>query len=199
VDEPLAELSAYFRTESRVPGPELVRLTTAARAGGSRWAAIAAACGVRTYQDLAGVLYRISGDTGAELLYSATQYAVEQLTGGQRRCPPLTWVCPGCRQLVTDRTPAGRPVHVEHGQVPGCARLARDQAAEDRRRREQVPGLILHSEPAAGPLQRHWLCEPITDDCPRCGWHGYFHLCVIGHKWNYALGRIMRARDACRA
>jgi hypothetical protein len=75
VDEPLAELSAYFRSKSRVPGPELVRLTTAARAGGSRWAAIAAACGVQTYQDLAGVLYRISGDTGEELLYSATQYA----------------------------------------------------------------------------------------------------------------------------
>jgi hypothetical protein len=24
-------------------------------------------------------------------------------------------------------------------------------------------------------VQRHWLREPITDDCPRCGWHGYFH------------------------
>jgi hypothetical protein len=85
VDEPLAKLSAYFRTKSRVPDPELVRLTAAARAAGSRWAGIAAACGVHTYQDLAGVLYRIGGDTGAELLFSATQYAVEQLTGGQRR------------------------------------------------------------------------------------------------------------------
>ncbi|MBV9095235.1 MAG: hypothetical protein JO132_15380, partial [Streptosporangiaceae bacterium] len=24
-------------------------------------------------------------------------------------------------------------------------------------------------------MQRHRLREPITDDCPRCGWHGYFH------------------------
>jgi hypothetical protein len=107
VDEPLAELSAYFRKKSTVPGPELVRLTAAARAGGSRWAAIAAACGVQTYQDLAGVLYRISGETGAELLFSATQYAVEQLAGGQRRCHPLTWVCPLCRQLATDQAPDG--------------------------------------------------------------------------------------------
>jgi hypothetical protein len=88
VVEPLAELSGYFRNKSRVPDPELVRLTAAARAGGSRWAAIAAACGVRTYKDLAGVLYRIGGDTGAELLFSATQYAVEQLTSGQRRYAP---------------------------------------------------------------------------------------------------------------
>jgi hypothetical protein len=51
----------------------------------------------------------------------------------------------------------------------GCARLARDQAAEDQRRRGQVPGLILHSEPAAGAVQRHWLRERIIDDCPRCG------------------------------
>jgi hypothetical protein len=137
---------------------------------------------VQTHQDLAGVLYRISGDTGAELLFSATQYAVEQLAGGQRRCPPLTWVCPQCGQLVLDRTPDGRPVHVEHGHAPGCARLARAQAAEDQRRREQVPGLILHSEPAVGTVQRHWLRERITDDCPRCGWRGYFHhyLATVG-------------------
>ena len=24
-------------------------------------------------------------------------------------------------------------------------------------------------------MQRHWLAERIEDDCPRCGWHGYFH------------------------
>jgi hypothetical protein len=189
VDEPLAELSAYFREKTRVPGPELVRLTAAARAGGSRWAAIAAACGVQTYQDLVGVLYRISGDTGAELRFSATQYAVEQLAGGQRRFPPLTWVCPVCRQLVTDRAPDGRPVHVEHGHTPSCARLARDQAAEDQRRRDQVPGLILHSEPAVGPVRRHWLLERITDDCPRCGWRGYFHhyLTTVDGDWAAAV------------
>ena len=137
---------------------------------------------VRTYKDLDGVLYRIGDGTGAELLFSATQYAVEQLAGGQRRCPPLTWVCPQCGELVLDRAPDGRPVHVEHGHTAGCARLARDHAAEDQRRREQVPGLILHFEPAVGPVQRHWLREPITDDCPRCGWHGYFHHYLAHHR-----------------
>jgi predicted RNA-binding Zn-ribbon protein involved in translation (DUF1610 family) len=128
-------------------------------------------------------------DTGAELLFSATQYAVEQLTGGQRRWPPVAWVCPGCGQQVTDRAPDGRPVHVEYGHAPASARLARDKVAEDQRRREQVPGLILNSEPAAGPVQRHWLRERITDDCPRCGWRGYFHhyLATVDGDWAAAI------------
>jgi hypothetical protein len=187
--EPLAELAAYFRTRSRLTGEDLVRLTAAARSAGNRWDAIAAACGVRTYEDLAGVLYRITGETGAELLFSATQHALEQLTGGQRRYPPLTWACPECGRQVTDRAPAGRPVHVEHGHAPGCARLARDQAAEDQRRHEQLPRLIVRSEPAVGPVQRHWLAARITDDCPRCGWHGYFHhyLATIDGDWAAAV------------
>jgi hypothetical protein len=189
VNEPLAELAAYFRARTRLPGEELARLTLAARGAGSRWDAIATACGVRTYKDLAGVIYRITGETGAELLFSATQNAIEQVTGSERRFPPLTWTCSECAQQVTDRAAAGRPVHVEHGHDPGCARLAADQAAEEQRRREQVPGLILHSEPAAGPVQRHWLRERITDDCPRCGWHGYFHhyLATVGGDWAAAL------------
>jgi hypothetical protein len=109
MDEPLAELAACFQRKSRLPDQDLARLTAAARAAGSRWDAIAAACGVHTYQDLAGVAGRITGETGAELLFSATQHAVEQLTGSQRRYPPLTWTCPGCGQQVTDRAPAGRP------------------------------------------------------------------------------------------
>jgi hypothetical protein len=175
MDEPLAELAACFQRKSRLPDHDLVRLTAAARAAGSRWDAIAAACGVHTYQDLAGVVDRITGETGAELLFSATQYAAGQLAGSQRRYPPLTWTCPGCGQQVTDRAPAGRPVHVEHGHAPGCARLARDQGAEDDRRRERLPGVIVHSDDPIGRLQRHWLTERITDDCPRCGWHGYYH------------------------
>ena len=189
MDEPVAELAACFCRKTRLPDQDLVRLTAAARAAGSRWEAIAAACGIHSYEDLAGVIYRITGETGADLLFSATQYAVEQLTGSQRRYPPLTWACPGCGQQVTDRAATGRPVHVEHGHLPGCARLARDQIADDERRREKVPHLILHSEPAAGPLQRHWLRERIEDDCPRCGWHGYFHhyLATIDGDWAAAV------------
>jgi len=91
--------------------------------------------------------------------------------------------------LTPEREPAGRPVHVEHGHTPDCARLARDQAAEDQRRREQIPRLILHSEPGVGQLQRHWLRERITDDCPRCGWRGYFHhyLATVDGDWAAAV------------
>jgi hypothetical protein len=91
MDEPVARLAAYFRTRTRLPGEELARLTIAARAAGSRWEAIAAACGITTCKDLAGVIYRITGHTGAELLFSATQDAVRQLTASERRYPPLTW------------------------------------------------------------------------------------------------------------
>jgi hypothetical protein len=147
------ELAAYFRAKARLPDEELARLTLAARAADSRWDDMAAACGISTCKDLAGVVYRITGETGAELLFSATHEAVRQLAGSEHRYPPLTWACAGCGQQVTDRAPAGRPVHVQHGHGPGCARLARDQAAEDERRRAQVPDLILDSEPAAGPVQ----------------------------------------------
>jgi hypothetical protein len=139
-NEPLAELAAYFRANAKLPDEDLVRLTLAARAAGSRWDDIVAGCGITTYKDLGDVIYRITGESGAELLFSATQNAVGQLTDSERRYLPLTWACGGCGQRVTDRAPAGRAVHVEHGHGPGCSRLARDQAAEDTRRRAQVPG-----------------------------------------------------------
>ena len=41
MDEPLAELAAYFRARTRLPDSELSRLTLAPRAAGSRWEAIA--------------------------------------------------------------------------------------------------------------------------------------------------------------
>jgi hypothetical protein len=189
MNEALAELAAYFRTGTRLPDEDLARLTLAARAAGSRWEAIAAACGVSTSKDLGGVIYRTGGESGAELLYSATQSAVRHLTGTGSYHPPLTWTCQPCGQQVTDRAPAGRPVHIEHGHGEGCARLARDQAAEDQRRRAHTPALILDSEPPAGPVQRHWLREKITDDCPRCGWHGYFHhyLATVDGDWANAV------------
>jgi hypothetical protein len=45
-------------------------------------------------------------------------------------------------------------------------RLARDQAAEAQARRDR-------------------LAHRITDDCPRCGWHGYFfhHITIVDGDW----------------
>ena len=106
MDEPLTELASCFGREARLPDQELVRLTAAARAGGSRWEAIAAG-GVNSCTDLGGVIYRITGETGAEPLFYATRYAVEPLTGTQRRaaghrprpgrpaCPRAARPCPG--------------------------------------------------------------------------------------------------------
>ena len=175
-----------------MPDAELVRLTATARAAGSRWAAIAAACGVQAGKDIAGIVSLALSDssyTGADLLFGAAQNSLHKLTDSKSYFPPLTWVCPQCGELVTDRAAVGRPVHVEHGHAPGCARLALDQAADDQERRDRLPGLIVHSEDPVGPVQRHWLAERITEDCPRCGWRGYFHhyLATVEGDWAAAI------------
>ena len=85
---------------------DLVRLTAAARAAGSRWDAIAAACGVPTYEDLAGVIYRITGETGADLLFSATQYAVWT---AHRQPAPLPAADLGLPAAAASRSPTGPP------------------------------------------------------------------------------------------
>jgi RNase P subunit RPR2 len=143
-------------------------------------------------QDITGVISLAlweSADTGAELLFGAVQNSLHKLTGSRSLFPALRWDCPGCGQQVTDRAPAGRPVHGEHGHAPGCARLAVDQATEDEKRRKRLARLIVHSEDPAGSVQRHWLIERIEDDCPRCGWHGYFHhyLATIDGDWRAAV------------
>jgi hypothetical protein len=95
VEEPLDELAAHFCSKPKVPDEDLVRPTAAARAGGSRWTAIAAACGVRTYENTAGVVCQPSGiipGIAAGLMFRAVQHSAEKLTGS-RRYPPLT--CPG--------------------------------------------------------------------------------------------------------
>ena len=104
---------------------------------------------------------------GAGPLFRVTQHAIHKLTGSDSGYyVPLTWPCPGCGQQVTDRAAYCRPTHVEHGHKAGCAR---DQAANDARRRDRLPGQIVHSEDSVGAMQRHWLAERVTDDCPRCG------------------------------
>ena len=50
MNEPLAELAALFRYESRLPDRELIRPTATARACG-RWAAIAVRNGIQTYKE----------------------------------------------------------------------------------------------------------------------------------------------------
>lgn len=191
VDDAVTELAAYFRARTPVPDDELIRVTSAARAGGHSWAHIAAACGVTTSRDTDGIVSLPSGripHTGAGLLYRAAQGTVERVTGS-RRYPPLTWPCASCGQQVTDRASAGRPLHIEHGHAPECARLGHDQAADADARRARLPALIATSEPPVGGLQRHQLTSPVIDDCPRCGWHGYFHqyLVTIDGDWGNAV------------
>jgi hypothetical protein len=191
MDDAVTELAAYFLARAPVPDGELIRLTAAARAGGHRWAGIAAACGVTTSRDTDGIVSGQSGripHTGAGLLYGATQGAVDRVTGS-RRFPPLIWRCADCGRQVTDRAGAGRPIHVEHGHGAGCTRLARDQAADAAARRAQLPALIAVSEPAIGSVRRHRLARPLIDDCPRCGWSGYFHeyLATVDGDWGNAV------------
>jgi hypothetical protein len=174
-----------------VPDEELVRLTGAARVAGNNWPTIATACGVRTYQDTVGVVAQPSGivpSTGAGILFRATQYSLWKLIGTTMRYPPLTWQCPGCEQQVTDRTATGRPVHIEHGHGEGCVRLALDQTADDAERRHWLPRKVKRSRRAGKTLQRHQLDKPVIDDCPRCGWHGYFHEYVtVDGDWTNAI------------
>jgi hypothetical protein len=92
VSDPASELAVYFQDRAKLPDRELVRLTRAARAGGRNWAAIAAVCGVRQWEDTDGIAAQPSGRiprTSAELLFRATQYSVVKLTGS-RAYPPLT-------------------------------------------------------------------------------------------------------------
>jgi hypothetical protein len=188
----LAACSALFAWY-QVPDADLVRLIAAARVAGHRRDAIAAACGNGPGKDIPTVIrrqYWISPGIGPGPLFSAAQRAARTPDGRDSGCfPPLTWPWAGCGQEVTDLVPAGRPVHAELGHAASCARLAGGQAAGDALRRDWLPQLILHSEDPAGPVQRHWLAGRITDDCPHCGWHGYFghYLAAVDGDWATAV------------
>ena len=100
MQDPLAELAGYFCRGTEVPDRELIRLAAAARAGGSRWDGIAAACGVRDYRDITGVLTLPcwnGSDTGADLLFSAAQHAVHAGDRQPRRVRPDVLAVPGLR------------------------------------------------------------------------------------------------------
>ena len=84
------------------------------------------------------------------------------------------------------RPRTGRPAHPRRARPR--ARLTADQAAEEKERQQRLAQLIVHSEEPAGSVQRHWLAERITDDCPRCGWHGYFHHYVTTIRGDWSNG-----------
>ena len=71
MDEPRAELAACFRGKVKLPDQEVIRLTAAARARAAGGDGIAAACGIKTSDDLSAVICQVSGETGAEVLFSA--------------------------------------------------------------------------------------------------------------------------------
>lgn len=124
---------------------ELIRLTAAAQAGGSRRDAIAAACGVRDYTDIT----------------VSSAWPCGKAPTPERSCcsaPPRTpftsWPgaaagflrCAGIAQLraAGHRPRCDRLVHVEHG-----------QATEDEQRCKRLARLIVHLPDPAGPAQRH--------------------------------------------
>jgi hypothetical protein len=166
MENPLTELTGYFRDKIPLPDADLLRLVSAARTAGHRWAALASECEPGAeIEEPAG----LPGTDAAGRLFRRV-YDASQAT----RRGPLSWRCPVCRHSVTDLGPLGRPAHIELGHAAACARLARDQAADDEERRARISALITSSEPARGPLQRHHLGQRFADDCPRCGWRGFF-------------------------
>jgi len=54
------------------------------------------------------------------------------------------------------------------------------------RRCARLSALVASSEPAVGSVQRHRLAQRVVDECPRCGWSGYFHqyLATIDGDWS---------------
>jgi hypothetical protein len=143
MQEPLAELAAYSGPWYQVPDGDLVRLTAAARAAGHRWDVIEAACDKGPGKDIPAVIrqqYWFTPLAGPGL-FGATQRAARNLTGRDvGGYPPLTWPCPGCGQQITDLAACGRPIYAELGHVAGCARLSRDQTADEALRRTGCPG-----------------------------------------------------------
>lgn len=121
MQEPLAELAAYSGPWYQVPDVDLIRLTTAARAAGYQWDAIAAACDNGPGKDIPAVIrqqYWFTPVAGPGL-FGATQRAARNLTGRDVGCfPPLTLVLPRLR--AADHRPGRRP-----GPAPGLAAPAR--------------------------------------------------------------------------
>ena len=180
---PLGILAAYFRNQEPLSAVDMVRAAAEVRAGGLGWREIAEACAPS----------RLTGDPADETrpaaavhLFRDVQHAVSAAAGDGQRIAPLAWPCPDCARQVVDVAPFGRPIHVELGHRTGCTRLAAGQQADDAERRARIPSLVVGSEPPRGPLRRHRLARRFTDDCPRCGWSGYFDTWAATINGNWA-------------
>jgi hypothetical protein len=177
MDELLTELAGYCRDNISLSDADLLRLVSAARTAGHSWAALASACEPDAETEEPTDLLN-TGATGR--LFHKVYDAAETTRHG-----PPSWRCPECHHSVTDLGPLGRPAHLELGHAAACARLTRDQAADDQERRARISSLITSSEPARGSLQRHHLSQRFVDDCPRCGWRGFFdtHAASLNGDW----------------
>jgi hypothetical protein len=119
--EPLAGMGAARAAELAARG--LARgYVRAARQDGHTWAEIGAALGLAADGDDG------AGDTVAEAAFS---YAAGPPDNHWNRTygPSVTWHCPACGGLVSDRGPVSGPRDDERGHVGGCQRLAAAVAA----------------------------------------------------------------------
>lgn len=170
--DPLGELSGHLTKQIKLPAQQVVQLASALRADGLRWADIASACGVANSASDPG-----TAEAWAQAMariFREVQNAVASAEGGEQADSHLRWPCMKCHQDVTDTAPFGRPMHTSLGHDRGCSRLARDQAADDEDRRSRIPAFVTESERRHGTLRRHRLAGRFIDECPRCGWHGFF-------------------------
>ena len=125
VDEALAELAAYFRRRAVVPGSGA---GPADRGGGRR----PVGCHRRRLRRPGLSRHRRGGQPGPLGRFrdrggAAVRFRPVLPAHADRQPQPVSCAALGLhrvRQQVTDRAPAGRPVHAGHGHAPGCARLA---------------------------------------------------------------------------
>ena len=115
--EPLAGLSTTRAVELAARGLAR-RYLRAAREDGHSWTVIGAALGVPSGGDVGG---------GEPIAEAAFRYAAGPADSHWN--PSVTWRCPACGGLVSDRGPVSGPRDDEPGHNAGCPRLAAAVAA----------------------------------------------------------------------
>jgi hypothetical protein len=142
LDEPLTELSACFRRDARLPDQEPIRLTAAARAGGSRREAIAAAWGVNS----------VDGDWAAAVCddcYAGLHPGITVTV----KCYPARWPADGRTVAVIRQRTRGDHDYPDIGHFPDIG-----QAMTWQLWWQHGPMLVEEAgQPiAAGLAARHW-------------------------------------------